>query len=538
MRDPWEVAAWRFELIAPFMDACLVEAEKRRLLKDLTAKEIAWPSSNDNRNRRRIVRRVSRASLKRWLAAYGRKGIQGLLPNPRKRSPAKYDLLVEEWVRHAMRLLFERPDRSLSQLGLYLQAAYPGYSLSRSTLHRRIRAHPSYPEVQKSRSGPKRRLRVGFEASRPHQLWQLDGKGPFRVKLARGRSVRVHVLSILDDRTRMVLGATIAKAEDTAAAVRVFRRAACIWGLPERIQFDRGSAFESWTFRKGLAQLGSHRNWMRARNPQANGKIERYHLNLARWFVKELPHQEVVDLVHLEELLQAVIELVYNDHPHRELGMSPRQALAGRTSDRRVTETDLHRVFWDELRDTSDRKTGRIRLPNGVFRVPVRFAGERRVFRYDPSEPLAVIVAGDDREIPLEIAETKHPFDDASQELRRGAGELQKILDRWRGHERPLAEPGFGLPEFFALLSETAGRETPSTEDEARHIRQFYESHGPLAGGDIRRALARAQADLGRGRALTAYLDHLARQIHAAGKPGSTQESDPNPSHTIGEDHS
>jgi hypothetical protein len=46
------------------------------------------------------------------------------------------------------------------------------------------------------------------------------------------------------------------------------------WALPERIQFDRGSAFDSHAFRNGLAALGIHRNFVKARSPEWEGKIE------------------------------------------------------------------------------------------------------------------------------------------------------------------------------------------------------------------------------------------------------------------------
>lgn len=47
------------------------------------------------------------------------------------------------------------------------------------------------------------------------------------------------------------------------------------------------------------------------------------------------------------------------------------------------------------------------------------------------------------------------------QSPRRGRGQLQKLLDRWR--ERPNAEPGFGLPEVFGELSRLVGRTLPQS---------------------------------------------------------------------------
>lgn len=147
--------------------------------------------------------------------------------------------------------------------------------------------------------GRGRRLFGSYEAGCAHECWQMDGKGPFRVRLLGGEIVAVHVLSVLDDHSRAVLAAIVAAAEDTAAAIAVFQKAALRYGLPDRMQFDRGSAFDSDAFRSGLAQCGVHRNHVHARQPTAQGKIEAYHRPLSRWFIDELAAQQVVDLEHL-----------------------------------------------------------------------------------------------------------------------------------------------------------------------------------------------------------------------------------------------
>lgn len=516
MQDPWQIATWRFELIAPFLDASVPERERRALLRERRTRPIEWPLSDEDRRagRKLVTKPVSRATLYRWLSAYEEKKIEGLLPTCRKGSRSGRPERAP-WVSYSIGLLYERPDRSLTQLLTYLGLEFPDTRIARSVLDRELKAHPAYRGIEVLRKTRPKRLRSRFESSRPHQVWQLDGKGPFDVRLRNGRTNRVHVLTILDDHSRMVLAATVALAEDTAAAVRVFRRAVRLWGLSDRMQFDLGSAFESWTFRKGLALLGSRRNWVKARNPEANGKIESYHRALVRWFVKELPHQEILDLSHLEDLLQAAIELLYNDHYHRELKTSPRQSLGGVRSERIVAEPELNRAFWAETRATSHPKTGIVELPNSSFRVPARYAGQKRRFLHDPELPQAVLVAAENHEIPLESAEKKRPFDEPAAEPKRGTGQLQKLLDRWRGQERPVAPAGFGLPEVFRAIGELVGRLVPANEQEATAIRAFYQKYGPLPAEGFRQATLEISRALGKGRPIQTYVDRLERLVRA-----------------------
>jgi len=527
MVNTYQIATWRYEQIAPLMDPSLDRSRLRAAIRERLAHAVEWPQSAARQQRGLPPKKkpIPRSSLFRWLRAYREQGYPGLMPKRRRdcghhRGPVEF----LKWIQFAIGLLYEQPDRSLTQLEAYLRAEFQDYQASRSTLARHLRAHPAHAGIKRLRSGKPHRLYDLYEAAHPHESWQLDGKGPFRVRLVSGKTVQVHVLTVLDDHTRHVLAAVVALGEDTAAAVRAFCLAVAKYGLPDRMQFDRGSAFDSHIFREGLAQMGSHRNWIKERNPEADGKIEAYHRCLAAWFIRELAAQEVVDLEHLQQLLEAMIAVLYNRHLHREIGMTPEQKLAGRLSDRRIALADLEHAFLAEATAKSHPKTGQVRLPNGVFRVPVDHAGQRSRFRYDVVHAgRAVLVTSDGREIELQPFERKPLPDLGSKDAeKRGTGQLQKLLDQWRGRERPNAQPGFGLPEVFVELGKLVGHLLPQSEHEALLVRSFYRAHGPLPRQGFLVACERTRAALGEGRPLQAYLDDLVRQIHAQSRPPDT----------------
>lgn len=513
MRDPWAVATWRFEQLSPLLDPSLPRAEKRRYVREKAAQAVSWPSSESERAPRRPI---GRATLCRWLRLYQTGGLTALVPKP----PARQKPDRSHLVAYALALLVEEPERSFTQLLVYLELEFPDAELSRATLQRELIQHPAYAGIVKDRCGTTRKLRDRYETAYPHQSWQLDGKGPFQVTIAGVSHRRVHVLSIIDDYSRYILASVVSRGEDTAAAVRVIRLALDTYGLPERMQFDRGSAFDSLDFRRGLALLGIHRNWVQARAAEAQGKIEAFHRVLVRWFVRELRHQEVLSFEHLEELLHATLDLLYHRHRHRELKMTPAQALQSRVSPRRVSSEDLHRAFWGSVKASSHAKTGEVHLPNGIFRVPARYAGRRATFRFDHATPdRAVLVARGGDELALAPFVTKRAFATQPTPPPRGTGQLQKLLDRWRGHERPNAQPGFGLPEVFRALGTLLGHLAPCDEREARSIHDFYRQFGPLHPEPFHAAIEATRRDLGEGRPLHAYLDHLARLIRAHSQP-------------------
>lgn len=501
MPNPFEIAAFRFEQIAPFVDASIDPSQRR----DLMRRRVAVVRSSGK------PRRIPRSTLHRWLRLYQQHGIRGLMPKVRA-DQGQQKAARPAVIDHAIGLLLEQPNRSLQQLDVYLRVDFADLSLSMATLRRHLLAHPAWPVIERLRAGKDRRQRDRYEAAHAHESWQLDGKGPFTVRLAAGNAVRVHVLTVLDDHSRAVLAAHLATSEDTVAAISAFAKAAARYGLPDRMQFDRGSAFDSTAFRDGIAHCGVHRNYVRARHPEAQGKIEAYHRSLQRWFIDELRSQEVHDLGHLQDLLEATIALVYQRHRHRSLGMSPEARLAGVSSARRISAAELARAFFVSANARSDPKTGEVLLPNGRFRVPLAYSGKRASFRYDPLRPDAVLITADQRELALETFTIK-PLPEVSPRP-RGNGRLQRLLDTWRGTARSNAEPAFGIPEVFQALGEVLARPLPASERDAREVQDFWRQHGPLSRTAFLRACQRATATLGEQRPLAVLLADLARQIH------------------------
>jgi len=508
-----EVARWRLGQISVLLDPMTTD-ERRRRIEALADTAVEWPSG--------AVRPISVATLYRWIRLFLARGLQALRPRRRK-DKGRSRAVAPELVEKAIALLRERPDRPLYLVKKLLGRR--GRKVSRSAFHRAVAAHPAYARIRararalarRERQESRRRRHRRFQAKAPHEIWQLDAKGSFVVRIGRERR-RVCVLTVLDDMSRAVLAAIVAPEEDLAAAMRVFRLAAARWGLPGKIYCDRHSAYDSYAFREALAELGVHRIRTRPRNAPARGKIEAYHRSLKRWFVKEIVHQVVRSLEHLEQLLLgAFVEVLYQDHPHRGIRTPPREALAGVISARRASLQRLDRALVVRKEIMPDRKTGEVAFGARRFRVPARIpAGQKVVVGFDPVDPARAFVVHPrtGRRLPLEpLFEPERPR--TADE--RGPGRLQQLLDEHRGRRLPQAEAGHGLPEIFALLRRTLERRVPADEDEADRIQDFYRRVGPLPRAPLEAALARVCERLGTGRPLEAYLEALERRIEKRG---------------------
>lgn len=182
------------------------------------------------------------------------------------------------------------------------------------TIHRTLERHGLVSE-QAHGPAPGR-----FERGEPNQLWQMDSKGKYPLQ-----DGECHVLSILDDHSRYVVGlyALPGLSGDKASAclLQTFRR----YGVPREMLMDRGSLWWSawngwgltrlsvWLIEQGIALL-----YGRVCHPQTQGKVERFHRTLG----EELRHRGVPPKFALWPAALAEIKSNYNyQRPHEALGM-------------------------------------------------------------------------------------------------------------------------------------------------------------------------------------------------------------------------
>jgi transposase InsO family protein len=503
-KNPLYVALWRFDQISLFLDKRLTPGQRARMIDEASRTEVIWPN--------RDLGPVPRSTLYRWLRAYQQDpAIESLQPKARTQKK-RQKAIDTQWANYALALLEEEPDRSLFVLCDRIKRKFNVESkISSSSLHRALQLEPRYAALRRrdKDNASRGQLRRRFQAISVHEIWHGDAIGPFRVLLADAQSVACHILSILDDASRYVLRAQVVSSENIASVVSVFRKAAARYGLCSKWYADRGSAYDSDVFRKGLAILGVHRIRTKARNAPAHGKIEAYHRTLRRWFIKELKHQLILDLVHLQHLLDATIDQLYHEHSHRELKMRPKDAFADTISDRSVSLERLRDAFLIEKALRPHKKTGELRVSQTLFRVPKQYLAPKVQVAIDPENPHTVFIKQTNNSLtplPLAITPTQPPGKSPRVEP---VGSLTPLLDAYRGRRLPQASAGFGLPEIYEAFARALKRPVPFTEQEAADVSDWLGRCGPFAPEPFQAALDKVIDRLGNGRPLSQILAAL-----------------------------
>lgn len=505
-QDPLKIAMWRFEQIAPVLDHSLSPTQRSLLIDQIASMPVRWPSGRENP--------ITRGTLYHWLKRYlADPRIESLLPAQRK-PLLRLPCIKPEWIECALALIEEEPDRSLYILSRRIQATFAlPVPPSQSSLQRALSRQPRYTKARVLQRQPRR---THFVAAKVHQIWHGDAKANFVIHFTDGTSHTIRILSILDDCSRFVLAALVVASESLAAVCKTFSAAASRFGLPDTFYADRGSPYDSYVFRQGLALLGVRRINTKARNPSAHGKIEAYHRCLQRWFIKELLHQPLIDWAHVQRLLDAFIDQLYNRHYHRELKRCPAEAFNNTISQRTVSIDRLHQAFFKSSLQRPHPKTGTVRVNGCLWKIPSEYLTPRRQLRIaeDLLEPSMVYLIDDRgrRTALMPAVQTAQP-DPSPPPREYPAGSLSALLEQYRGRNLPQAVGGFGLPEIYQRLAAVVGRSVPDTEVEASLVLRWLKDNGPFAPQVFNDAVDAAVKSLGPGRTLGQLLDELTARI-------------------------
>lgn len=248
----------------------------------------------------------SRASLYRWLAAYEAHGITGLLEGSRR---PHHSLCVPSWVEtvvitirlltywNSKRIAAEMERRQIYRVGHdYIDRLLTAKGCARGSVIRE--------------RGPR------YERTRPNELWHIDVKGPFFIRLKAGGYIKTWIVGIVDDHSRFIVGLRIHTDFQAAPILRWLEQCFELCGHPLELMSDNGQPFVTWMpyvltrFGKRLREL--HINHLRTQinSPWTNGKIEAF------WSVlqAEVLDRQVFGSVPEAEAALASFLAYYNYH--------------------------------------------------------------------------------------------------------------------------------------------------------------------------------------------------------------------------------
>ena len=160
-----------------------------------------------------------------------------------------------------------------------------GYkNLPRSSVHRFLQQHNLSGRVVSDAPSIERRQ---FLAQHSNEIWYGDVMHGPKVMTEKGLK-KVYLVTILDDASRLVTHAEFCLNEKAISIEKVLKEAVMRRGLPNRFIVDHGPAYKSHTLQEVCARLDIRLIYCRPYEPQAKGKLERWHRTVREQFINEL----------------------------------------------------------------------------------------------------------------------------------------------------------------------------------------------------------------------------------------------------------
>lgn len=131
-----------------------------------------------------------------------------------------------------------------------------------------------------------------------NQIWQTDhAQLKIVVWPRRGKPIRPWLTSVIDVRTRVLLGWVLSEQRPTAGTALAALRDAIVCdpaqgghgGVPQVLECDNGSEFTSDVVHQFAATAGIHVVHSPFKRPHYHGRIERWHLTVTRMLLVHLP---------------------------------------------------------------------------------------------------------------------------------------------------------------------------------------------------------------------------------------------------------
>jgi len=329
--------------------------------------------------------RVAEETIRDWLKAYRRGGLDALTPRPRADN-GQSRALPRELADLLVSIKDEKPDLSVQLVireALASGKVPDGFPLAPSTIHRLLsRAGVMAKRPDQPTSKDHRR----FVFEKAGDLWMSDvmhGPSVF----VDGKKRKTYLIAFIDDATRVVPFAAFALSENTAAYLPVLKDAVLRRGAPRRLFVDNGAAFRSHQLALVCAKLGVTLIHARAYHPEAKGKMERWFRTVRMQLLPLLQHADLASLDALNRRLWAWVEGEYHRAPHHGLdGSTPLDRWAAVADEVRYLGPDLDDLFLHEAK----RKVARDRtvsLDGVVYEVDATLVGEVVMLRHDPAKP-------------------------------------------------------------------------------------------------------------------------------------------------------
>jgi putative transposase len=309
------IALYRSEIIGAVARRELKHGQLRDALLQLSQQRFVHPFEQTSRS-------YSVPTLQRWVNAFRRGGLAGLVPRSRK-DKGRGRQLTELQKQLLLEIRREYPEAPATVVlrTLVADGRLDKGQVSLTTLRRLYREHGLDTASQEQAPSGRHKVRLRWQAERPGALWHADVCHSANILVdTKSKPVRIHAL--LDDASRYCLAIEAMHQEREVDMLALLVRAVRRHGPPDALYLDNGSTYRGQTLSLGCARMGCALIHAKPYDAPARGKMERFWGTLRTGLLNHLG--SLTSLHDLNARLLAFIDEHYHQAAHAGLlGQSP-----------------------------------------------------------------------------------------------------------------------------------------------------------------------------------------------------------------------
>jgi len=379
-----QIALFRFGIISPVLQQTTLSQtkyfkEKAKAILDvpcLGRKQFGWKT------------------FKHWLYLYRQFGFDGLKPKTRKDASVSRKI-TEPLAQVISQKIEEYPYISVSSLFRLLlnqNVISPG-RICEATLRNYIINHNLLPE------NPPPIPRKKFEKPNINDLWIADFlHGPHI--LINGKKCKMFLSAIIDDHSRLIVGANWSLCENSSALQVILKNAFLTYGLPKLFYCDNGSVFSSQHLQLVCARLGVALVHSKPYDSPSRGKIERFFRTVRQDFLPLCSLNTPYSQDQFNQLFSNWLDQ-YHHRFHHGIGQAPLDRFLGCMKNiqiRRISPDELEQFFY-QIVYRLVKNDSTVSVNSILFEAPHKYIGSKIEIRYPFDQPCSLYLYENDKPV-------------------------------------------------------------------------------------------------------------------------------------------
>ena len=386
-----EVAQFRFALIAPVIQGLFPDASRTAYYKRVTENPLTLPDGTK--------KVINYKTLEKWVSVYQRGGIDALMPATRSdkgTTRALTDLAIEEVFR--LKQAFPRLNATQIHKQL-LQEGFIPATVSVCAVQRFIRHNDL-----KSARNPSMQDRKAFEEDAFGKMWQTD-TCYFPHITEDGRTRRVYAICIIDDHSRLIVGAELFYSDTAANFQSVFKKAVATYTIPAKLYTDNGAPYVNEQLALICGSIGTVLLHTKVRDGASKAKIERFWRTCKETWLYGLDMEQIHSLKEFNVLFQEFIRS-YNTSMHSGIGCTPFERYQASTTYAHPAKSTewLDECFLNRI-TRKVRKDATVSIDKVSFDVPAQFIGQTVDIRFRPGEMDSAVILFEGVSFPIRMTD-------------------------------------------------------------------------------------------------------------------------------------